>query len=183
MSHPADDLKKQLDAIVEHLSGTAPFIVQLAAIDAYMLTALLSLATQHPHIGEATRQIGGDVGRRIQQSIATITDAPPSYQLVEFGDADEVGQLLAKAFADAPEVQVELSRYETFNAITLLQLVTRHPDLPKLMATGAESIGRQLQTHLGQVTDSPEIDQTLEYGWHPEFDVDPDGNPVEGEDQ
>lgn len=177
MKHP--DTEKHLHTIAEALKRETPLAFEMAAMDAYMLTAMLNLGTRHPHISGATRLIGQRVGRRIERAVTAITNAPPSYQLIEFADDDlEAGRLLAEAFTDAPAIQVACTFHEVFCTITLLQLILRHPDLPDRLAAGAEEIGRQFQTHLSQAANCPEIDALLETGWHPEFDVDQAGNPV-----
>ena len=117
-----------------------------------------------------------------------MTGVPPSYQMSEFAETDvEAGQLLRGKFSDAPDIQVEMNFYETFSTVTLLQLVTRHPNLPGQMADGAVSIGLQFQMLISQTAVNPELNHVLELGWHPEFDVDQDGNPInepiEGETQ
>jgi hypothetical protein len=82
--------------------------------------------------------------------------------------ADELAAL-TKLAADPQPVLLEMSKLQSFILLGMLQLVTRHPDLPDTSRAVAVGIARTIQSG---VLSEPPLSIIAEMGWDQANDVD-----------
>lgn len=70
----------------------------------------------------------------------------------------------------AVSIPLDLGVYEAYALVAQLQLALRHPGNAGESADCARQFAQALQAYLGREID-PVLAESLEYGWHPEFDV------------
>lgn len=93
-------------------------------------------------------------------------------------EAEEIMKL-AFARADGGLIEIQLDAMSAFTLIGLLQLATRHPDLPPSTNLVAKSLAAALQGRLITAC-GPEIGQLIEYGWHTQYDIGPETEASNG---
>lgn len=83
----------------------------------------------------------------------------------------EAEEIMKQAFAraDGGLIEIQLDAISAFTLIGLLQLATRHPQLPENAGLIAISLGAALQARLVEAC-GPELGQLIEYGWHKHYD-------------
>jgi hypothetical protein len=88
----------------------------------------------------------------------------------------EMMAITQRVMSDKTPLDIRINILELWVLISLLQLTTRHPDLPEQMKQFAIHHGRQFQKAIA--TAHPEANQVIEMGWNTRFDVDKSGSFV-----
>lgn len=70
---------------------------------------------------------------------------------------------------DGTHIDIGVNPLLTFYLVSTLQMALRNPNFPATLAEQMELLASGLQAALGKVY--PLAGKMLEFGWHPEFDV------------
>jgi hypothetical protein len=149
----------------------AVIVVRIDVQDAYVMSSTLGMACRHPALHESMSRQGFEIAKRIEDVVCDKTGVPRAYQLSEHVENEiQCAALLKKHFKDAQPIDVNLSPGEAFSVVGLLQVATRHEEIPPGIYMNAIAYGRAIQTGLSQTLESKEVYEVLEAGWDPEND-------------
>ncbi|MGG6295243.1 hypothetical protein ACQ4M4_12710 [Leptolyngbya sp. AN02str] len=78
-------------------------------------------------------------------------------------------EAISKILEAAEPIEMVITPFRAYVLVAHLQLALRHPGNTGASADVARDMAQRLQARLGQI--HPLLSETIEQGWHPEFDV------------
>jgi hypothetical protein len=88
----------------------------------------------------------------------------------------EMMEITKRVMSDKSPLDIRINIMELWVLISLLQLVTRDPELSEMMKQFATHHGKQFQKVIADT--HPEANQVIELGWNTRFDVEKSGSFV-----
>lgn len=132
-----------------------------------ILVAAILLIERHPALGDAFKQQAERIRETIRQAIRAVD--PAFADAIKEGYEDAFDERAMNYLSKTGALLVTLPVREVWLTLSIVQAVTRHPDLPDAMMGVVVGIGRQIQAYLAGI--HPHANDLMDAGWDPDQDV------------
>jgi len=134
---------------------------------AAVLVSGIMLIERHPGIGEGFKRRAKAIRETIRQAIHAV--APDYADMLRDGYENDEDEQALKFIKSEGMLLVTFTVSDVWLIVSILQAVTRHPELPPDMLERIEKIGRQVQAKVAEI--HPDANDLMEAGWDWDEDV------------
>ena len=163
MRNPTADL----EIVRQLMTDETPIPLNLALASGAIIVAGILLMEKHPDLTPAFKRLSLTIRETIRQAMRGVD--PAFADMLKDGYEDALDERAVSYLSKTGALLVTLPVRDVWLTLSIMQAVTRHPDLTPFMLTQIENIGRQIQAYLAGI--HPHADDLMDAGWDPDQDV------------